>query len=152
MARPVATTRQTTTSTGGHPRYLAQWFVAITLTIASFLATLGALSMPVVEGAIARRPKEMPKVEEPRVVASKPMLPVVKITSKPAGAAVFDASWELVGKTPLQVRSPDGSSSGEFILSHVGYEDKRLSVEFENQSVVAVMAHAEKNPKHGQRR
>jgi hypothetical protein len=133
-------------------RNVRSWFAAITLTFASFMATLGALAMPVVEGATARRLKEMPKAEEPLVVASRPMQPVVKITSKPAGAAVFDASWELVGRTPLQVRSPDGSWSGEFILSHDGFADKRLSVTFENQSVVAVMAHAEKNPKHGQRR
>ena len=135
-------------------RNIRSWIIAMTLTFASFMATLGTLSLPVVEGAVVYRPDGTPierrfeklpaAVDPPIIRASKPMLPTVKLTSRPSGASVLDAHGDLIGKTPLQVRSPDGALTAELVMTHAGFKDKRLSVTFANQSLLAVMAHPDK--------
>ena len=132
-------------------RNVRSWAIAMTLTFASFMATLGALSLPVVEGAIARHPKAVPEEAferrpmpsyAPIVRAAKPMLPTIRVTSRPSGAQVLDSRGEIIGKTPLLVRAPNGAPSEELLITFPRYQDKRVLVTFENQTLLAVMAHS----------
>lgn len=119
------------------------WLLAIALTCISFLATVGALSMPVVEGAIVPPAKPVPAASFiPIVRAAMPTAPTVRITSKPNGVRVLDARGEVLGTTPVLVRAPNGAPGAQLVLAQKGYQDKRLLVTFDNQTVIAVLAHS----------
>jgi hypothetical protein len=132
-------------------RSIGSVVVAMALTAVSFLATVGALGMPAVEGAIARHPKVAPEERyerhpmpsyAPIVRAAQPMLPTIHVTSRPSGAQVVDSRGEVIGKTPLLVRAPNGAPSEELLITSKGFQDKRVLVTFNNQTLLAVMAHS----------
>jgi len=126
----------------GEPRSRS-WLLAIALTGASFLAKVGAVSMPVVEGAVVPHPTVQPLPPAafiPIVRAAKPTAPTVRITSRPSGVRVLDARGEVLGSTPVLVRAPNGAPAAQLVLAQRGYQDKRLLVTLDNQTVIAVLA------------
>jgi hypothetical protein len=63
----------------------------------------------------------------------------VEIESRPAGAAVEDASGAVVGETPVTLRLPRAQTPASFVLKKAGFQPLRYEVIPDRDSMVTLV-------------